>query len=88
MYTAHPAKFSPDDKYAPQRIQVKKRFNILPTQLPLPEMSAAGGQPQEGTVGRVLKTQRCIGCCDTVESNFIREISICSRSVYDDLDTF
>ena len=52
VYTAHPAKFSPDDKYAPQRVQVKKRFNILPTQQPLPEMSAPHGRaaPQQGPV--------------------------------------
>lgn len=38
VFTGHPAKFSPDDKYSGQRVQVKKRFNILPTQQPLPEM--------------------------------------------------
>ncbi|KAG9042325.1 snoRNP complex protein [Tulasnella sp. UAMH 9824] len=32
--SAHPARFSPDDKYARQRVTVKKRFGVLPTQLP------------------------------------------------------
>jgi len=32
--SAHPARFSPDDKYARQRVTVKKRFGILLTQLP------------------------------------------------------
>ncbi|EEB15416.1 H/ACA ribonucleoprotein complex subunit, putative [Pediculus humanus corporis] len=32
--SAHPAKFSPEDKYSKERILIKKRFGILPTQLP------------------------------------------------------
>ncbi|CEI86350.1 snoRNP complex protein [Rhizopus azygosporus] len=32
--SAHPARFSPDDKYSRHRITIKKRYNILPTQLP------------------------------------------------------
>ncbi|GAV08843.1 hypothetical protein RvY_18476 [Ramazzottius varieornatus] len=32
--TAHPAKFSPEDKFSKQRIIVKKRFGLLMTQLP------------------------------------------------------
>ncbi|RNA29445.1 H ACA ribonucleo complex subunit 3 [Brachionus plicatilis] len=32
--SAHPAKFSPDDKYSRQRILLKKRFGILLTQQP------------------------------------------------------
>ncbi|CAO3661653.1 unnamed protein product [Rhizopus stolonifer] len=32
--SAHPAKFSPDDKYSRHRITIKKRYNILLTQLP------------------------------------------------------
>lgn len=32
--SAHPARFSPDDKYSRHRITVKKRFGILPTQMP------------------------------------------------------
>ena len=31
-YSAHPARFSPEDKYSKYRIAVKKRFNLLPTQ--------------------------------------------------------
>ena len=31
-YSAHPARFSPDDKYSKYRILLKKRFGILPTQ--------------------------------------------------------
>ena len=31
--SAHPARFSPDDKFSKERITCKKRFNILPTQV-------------------------------------------------------
>ncbi|CCG24875.1 Nop10 small nucleolar ribonucleoprotein [Candida orthopsilosis Co 90-125] len=30
--SAHPARFSPDDKYSRQRVTLKKRFGLLPTQ--------------------------------------------------------
>ncbi len=30
--SAHPARFSPDDKFSRERITLKKRFSILPTQ--------------------------------------------------------
>lgn len=30
--SAHPARFSPDDKYSRHRVTLKKRFNLLPTQ--------------------------------------------------------
>ena len=29
---AHPARFSPDDKFSAERIELKRRFNLLPTQ--------------------------------------------------------
>lgn len=29
---AHPARFSPDDKFSAERIELKKRYNLLPTQ--------------------------------------------------------
>ena len=32
--SAHPARFSPDDKFSRERITCKKRFNLLPTQQP------------------------------------------------------
>ena len=32
--SAHPAKFSPDDQFSEERIQCKKRFNLLLTQRP------------------------------------------------------
>jgi H/ACA ribonucleoprotein complex subunit 3 len=32
--SAHPARFSPDDKFSQQRITLKTRFNLLPTQIP------------------------------------------------------
>jgi len=32
--TAHPARFSPDDKYSRQRVSLKKRFGVLLTQQP------------------------------------------------------
>uniref|UniRef100_V9LKK2 Nucleolar protein 10 n=1 Tax=Callorhinchus milii TaxID=7868 RepID=V9LKK2_CALMI len=34
--SAHPARFSPDDKYSRHRIVTKKRFNLLLTQQPAP----------------------------------------------------
>merc|ERR1712168_32120 len=34
--SAHPARFSPDDKYSKYRILLKKRFGILLTQTPAP----------------------------------------------------
>lgn len=30
--SAHPARFSPDDKFSRQRVTLKKRYNMLPTQ--------------------------------------------------------
>ncbi|CAH3042169.1 hypothetical protein pdam_00013422 [Pocillopora damicornis] len=30
--SAHPARFSPDDKYSRHRVTLKRRFGILPTQ--------------------------------------------------------
>ncbi|KAL4558659.1 hypothetical protein LXL04_036860 [Taraxacum kok-saghyz] len=32
--SAHPARFSPDDKFSRQRVLLKKRFGLLPTQKP------------------------------------------------------
>ncbi|XP_017786012.1 PREDICTED: H/ACA ribonucleoprotein complex subunit 3 [Nicrophorus vespilloides] len=34
--SAHPARFSPEDKYSRERITVKQRFGILMTQKPTP----------------------------------------------------
>eukprot|EP00095_Tigriopus_kingsejongensis_P000497 snap_masked-scaffold367_size194084-processed-gene-0.10 protein:Tk00497 transcript:snap_masked-scaffold367_size194084-processed-gene-0.10-mRNA-1 annotation:"h aca ribonucleoprotein complex subunit 3" len=34
--SAHPARFSPEDQYSRQRIIIKRRFGLLPTQHPLP----------------------------------------------------
>ncbi|KAH7728330.1 H/ACA ribonucleoprotein complex subunit 3 [Aphelenchoides avenae] len=31
-FSAHPARFSPEDKYSKYRIIIKKRFGLLPTQ--------------------------------------------------------
>ncbi|KAK2648781.1 hypothetical protein Ddye_016270 [Dipteronia dyeriana] len=36
--SAHPARFSPDDKYSRQRVLLKKRFGLLPTQKPAPKI--------------------------------------------------
>ena len=33
-HSAHPARFSPDDKYSRQRIKLKKRFGLLLIQQP------------------------------------------------------
>lgn len=35
--SAHPARFSPDDKFQAQRLTLKKRFGLLPNQQPPPE---------------------------------------------------
>ncbi|KAL2485941.1 Nucleolar protein 10 [Abeliophyllum distichum] len=35
--SAHPARFSPDDKFSRQRVLLKKRFGLLPTQHPPPK---------------------------------------------------
>ena len=32
--SAHPARFSPDDQYSQERVTLKKRFGLLPTQKP------------------------------------------------------
>ncbi|KAI8579042.1 hypothetical protein K450DRAFT_243584 [Umbelopsis ramanniana AG] len=32
--SAHPARFSPDDKFSRHRVTLKKRYNVLLTQLP------------------------------------------------------
>ncbi|ELT91127.1 hypothetical protein CAPTEDRAFT_198 [Capitella teleta] len=37
-YSAHPARFSPDDQFSKQRYLNKKRFGLLPTQQPKPVM--------------------------------------------------
>ncbi|XP_069616876.1 H/ACA ribonucleoprotein complex subunit 3 [Dendrobates tinctorius] len=34
--SAHPARFSPDDKYSRHRVSIKKRFGLLLTQQPRP----------------------------------------------------
>ncbi|CAI8056015.1 H/ACA ribonucleoprotein complex subunit 3 [Geodia barretti] len=34
--SAHPARFSPDDKFSRQRVTLKRRFGLLPTQTPDP----------------------------------------------------
>ncbi|KAF2096090.1 ribosome biogenesis protein Nop10 [Rhizodiscina lignyota] len=31
--SAHPARFSPDDKYSKHRVTLKKRYGLLPMQL-------------------------------------------------------
>ncbi|KAI6015644.1 Nop10p-domain-containing protein [Pisolithus marmoratus] len=36
--SAHPARFSPDDKYSRHRVTIKKRYGVLPTQLPCKPM--------------------------------------------------
>jgi len=37
-FSAHPARFSPDDKCSKYRVVLKKRFGILLTQSPAPIM--------------------------------------------------
>lgn len=34
--SAHPARFSPDDKFSRERVECKRRFGLLPTQKPPP----------------------------------------------------
>lgn len=35
--SAHPARFSPDDKFSRQRLTLKKRFGLLISQQPAPK---------------------------------------------------
>merc|ERR1712176_1486139 len=41
-FSAHPARFSPDDKYSEQRIKCKRRFGELRTQKKAPDMLLPG----------------------------------------------
>lgn len=34
--SAHPARFSPEDKYSKERIILKRRYGLLLTQAPMP----------------------------------------------------
>jgi len=36
--SAHPARFSPDDKFSKERVTCKRRFGVLPTQQPAPQL--------------------------------------------------
>ena len=36
--SAHPARFSPDDKFSKHRLICKRRFGLLPTQQPAAEL--------------------------------------------------
>lgn len=36
--SAHPARFSPDDKFSRERVECKRRFGLLPTQKPAPAL--------------------------------------------------
>ena len=36
-FSAHPARFSPEDKNSQYRLVVKRRFGLLPTQLAAPK---------------------------------------------------
>nr|CAD2162565.1 unnamed protein product [Meloidogyne enterolobii] len=35
-FSAHPARFSPEDKFSKYRLIIKKRFGLLPTQTEAP----------------------------------------------------
>jgi len=36
--SAHPGRFSPDDKYSKERLACKRRFGLLPMQKPAPKL--------------------------------------------------
>ncbi|XP_060222187.1 H/ACA ribonucleoprotein complex subunit 3-like [Meriones unguiculatus] len=40
--SAHPARFSPDNKYSRHGITIKRRFKVLMTQQPRPDLSSEG----------------------------------------------
>lgn len=42
--SAHPARFSPDDKYSRHRVTIKKRYGLLLTQQSKSSQSDNGGQ--------------------------------------------
>ena len=40
--SAHPARFSPDDKMSQERVTLKRRFGLLPMQIEAAKAKAAG----------------------------------------------
>lgn len=48
--SAHPARFSPDDKWSRQRVTLKRRFNLLLTQQSECPLVFAGGSCFEGSL--------------------------------------
>ena len=46
--SAHPARFSPDDKFSKQRVACKKRFGLLPTRSPSPSSERSLRDPSRG----------------------------------------
>ncbi|KAF2292707.1 hypothetical protein GH714_027182 [Hevea brasiliensis] len=51
--SAHPARFSPDDKFSRQRVLLKKRFGLLPTQQPPPKNGQKSGRISGAARGSV-----------------------------------
>ena len=51
-YSAHPARFSPDDAYSRHRIILKKRFGILPTQQQQPKSSASSSSSSSAAAAK------------------------------------
>jgi len=37
-FNAHPARFSPDDKFSAERMELKERFGVILTQQPAPKV--------------------------------------------------
>ncbi|OJD33051.1 h aca ribonucleoprotein complex subunit 3 [Diplodia corticola] len=68
--SAHPARFSPDDKYSRQRVTLKKRFGLLPTQQPKNKQAAMGASGR-GKIESVEKHNGIVGD----EGSFSRTLS-------------
>lgn len=57
--SAHPARFSPDDKFSRHRVTVKKRFGLLLTQQPRPILWESGRERDKSWMdGDQTKKQR------------------------------
>jgi len=52
--SAHPARFSPDDKWSRHRVTLKKRFGLLPTQKSMSDRLGLLPVPAVQKMGRTL----------------------------------
>ena len=55
--SAHPARFSPDDKFSRERVECKRRFGLLPTQQPRWSFELCWRAPCRGEIGSDLTAE-------------------------------